>query len=147
MINIGEVQRRHRWLVGQTKLAIHQAMRTAGADVKRTVAIEPGFRPQTGATQRATTTRIVKLRSGRKRVVENRSPVATYLEKGTRPHYIVPRFAAALRFFWRGAWRFARRVLHPGTRAYHTWEWATTKAYKALAPRLRQRLGEVARRF
>ncbi len=41
------------------------------------------------------------------------------LEKGTKPHVITPRRRRALRFVVGGREVFARRVNHPGTRAYH----------------------------
>lgn len=43
---------------------------------------------------------------------------AEYVEAGTRPHEIRPRHRRSLRFPSRGGgFAFARRVLHPGTRA------------------------------
>ncbi len=44
---------------------------------------------------------------------------ASHVEFGTRPHVIEPRRRKALRFIQNGETRFARRVRHPGTRAYH----------------------------
>ena len=44
-------------------------------------------------------------------------PGASYapiVEKGSRPHEILPRFAKALAFPWKGAMRFFKRVQHPG---------------------------------
>lgn len=48
--------------------------------------------------------------------VQSRAKVATYLDKGTKPHDIVATKAKALRFVQNGAVRFAKRVHHPGTR-------------------------------
>lgn len=42
---------------------------------------------------------------------------AEYVEAGTRPHEIRPRYRAALRWPALGGFTFARRVRHPGTRA------------------------------
>lgn len=47
-------------------------------------------------------------------------PVFEYLEKGTRPHIIQPRFKKAL--FWPGARHPVRVVHHPGTAAQHPLE-------------------------
>ena len=44
-------------------------------------------------------------------------PGASYgpiVEKGSRPHEILARFAKALAFPWKGAMRFFKRVQHPG---------------------------------
>lgn len=48
------------------------------------------------------------------------SEVFEFLERGTRPHIIEPRFKKAL--FWEGARHPVRRVRHPGTAAKHTLE-------------------------
>lgn len=51
--------------------------------------------------------------------VGNRSRVSVWVEQGTVPHIIVPRRARVLVFQnEQGATIFARRVNHPGTRAY-----------------------------
>lgn len=42
---------------------------------------------------------------------------AAYVESGTSPHEIRPRYRSALRWPALGGFRFARRVHHPGTRA------------------------------
>lgn len=42
---------------------------------------------------------------------------AEYVESGTDPHEIRPRYRSALRWPALGGFRFARRVHHPGTRA------------------------------
>jgi len=44
-------------------------------------------------------------------------PGASYalvVEEGSKPHEILPRFAKALAFEWKGAIRFFKRVQHPG---------------------------------
>jgi len=44
-------------------------------------------------------------------------PGASYapiVEEGSGPHEIVPRYARALAFEWKGAMRFFKRVQHPG---------------------------------
>lgn len=43
-------------------------------------------------------------------------PHAIYLHTGTKPHVIVPKRKKALRFVKNGAFIFARRVHHPGTK-------------------------------
>jgi hypothetical protein len=45
------------------------------------------------------------------------APYATYVENGTRAHFIFPVRAKALRFMQNGAVRFAAWVWHPGTKA------------------------------
>lgn len=48
------------------------------------------------------------------------SEIFGYLERGTRPHVIRPRFKKAL--FWPGARHPVKMVRHPGTKALHTLE-------------------------
>jgi hypothetical protein len=55
--------------------------------------------------------------SAREAVVEASANYAAFVEFGTRPHEIRPRNRKALRWKSGGAYRFARVVQHPGTRA------------------------------
>lgn len=52
-------------------------------------------------------------------VVASSSPVAAFLDKGTRAHTIEAKNARALRFRANGSIRFAKRVHHPGTKAIY----------------------------
>lgn len=52
-------------------------------------------------------------------VVSSNSPVAAFLDKGTRAHTIEAKNAKALRFRANGSIRFAKRVHHPGTKAIY----------------------------
>jgi len=49
--------------------------------------------------------------------IVSRSPVAAFMDRGTKPHPIVARRARALRFTIDGRTIFARSVRHPGTKA------------------------------
>jgi len=46
----------------------------------------------------------------------SQAPYARFLEFGTRPHRILPRYKKALRFETEEGIVFARRVMHPGVR-------------------------------
>lgn len=70
------------------------------------------------------TTTVREAQGLRLRII-NESEIATYLERGTRPHLILPRNAKVLA--WQpasgvGGTIFAKRVHHPGTRAYRIME-------------------------
>lgn len=56
-----------------------------------------------------------------------------YVDRGTKPHVILPRNARVLRFEVGGDTVFARRVNHPGTKATH---WIS-RAVEAAKPALR----------
>lgn len=60
------------------------------------------------------------------------TPYAKFIENGTRPHVIVPRNAKALRFVVNGQVVFAKKVNHPGTRAYPAMGPALLKAERVL---------------
>jgi hypothetical protein len=47
------------------------------------------------------------------------APYAVFVEEGTRPHKIRPRFRKSLRWPVEGGFAFAKEVDHPGTRAVH----------------------------
>jgi len=49
---------------------------------------------------------------------ENAAPYFSYLEHGTQPHDIYPKNKQALKFSINGKNVFAKRIRHPGTRAY-----------------------------
>lgn len=44
---------------------------------------------------------------------------AGWVENGTRPHPIAAKNGKFLRFQQNGSWRYARRVMHPGTKPAH----------------------------
>jgi hypothetical protein len=64
--------------------------------------------------------------------IVNRVPYAVYVNEGTSPHVILPRRRSALRFVKRGRVIFAKKVHHPGTKAYNI----TGKAWKEAQPRI-----------
>src|SRR6188474_1816071 len=93
-----------------------QAGRNAVDHIKR----YPGFKPRTGAVQRGTKTRVVRLGGGRLLRITNDHPAAPTLDGGSRPHIIRARTGKALKFTMGGKVMFRRSVRHPGTRPYKT---------------------------
>lgn len=75
------------------------------------------WRNGTGKGKRtASTFRVVLLGTYSSRVTSS-SPIAGYLNDGTKAHAIMPSRKKFLRFVQNGAVRFAKRVWHPGTKA------------------------------
>lgn len=74
---------------------------------------EAYFKNRTGKTARSFGLERTDAWSG---VIVSRSPIAAYMDGGTKPHPIVARRARALRFKIDGRTIFARRVSHPGTK-------------------------------
>jgi hypothetical protein len=60
-----------------------------------------------------------------------------WINEGTRPHIITPRFATILRFVVNGVTVFAKRVNHPGTKAQKH----NQRINKLLLPRLKIAIG------
>ena len=61
-----------------------------------------------------------------------RASYALIVEKGSRPHEILPRFAKALAFEWKGRTRFFKRVQHPGFPG----RWFVERTREAAKPKL-----------
>lgn len=69
--------------------------------------------------------------------VGSNDKVAKFLEEGTPPHIIHPRFKKAL--FWPGARHPVKSVRHPGTRAYEP----LLRASRSAGPYAKTQLGDV----
>ena len=80
-------------------------------------AINPSsFKNQTGTLRRSIQKRVEGAHRG---VVFTDEKYAPYVEFGTRPHVITPKNRKMLAFRVGGRLVFAKRVNHPGTRAYN----------------------------
>lgn len=80
-------------------------------------AINPSsFKNQTGTLRRSIQKRVEGAHKG---VVFTDIPYAPHVEFGTKPHTIYPKKAKMLAFKVGGKMVFARKVNHPGTRAYN----------------------------
>lgn len=82
---------------------------------------------------------------GRVTTVANPGPalLPLWLEEGTRPHEIAAKNASALFFFWEKMGRNVvfRRVMHPGTPAFHY----STDAFKAMEAEIVASLSQAVR--
>ena len=68
------------------------------------------------------------------------APYAMYVDQGTRPHMIFPRYAKALKFEVAGQTIFAKYVNHPGTTGYHFIEKTVEEAGPKLVDMALERL-------
>jgi hypothetical protein len=91
-----------------------EAQRLAASKLKR----------GTGRYQGSFRSRTISSSKGPRVRVENTAPYAGIIEKGSRPHIILPRRGRVLRFDAGGTTVFTRRVDHPGTRPYRILETA-----------------------
>lgn len=153
-IDLRALRAKHRAFIRASDAAIAEEARAAAAYAEQHVQKFPRrYKHRTGNLARSTEARVVRMRggrgvalAGRRIVVSNTAPYAPFVEFGTRPHIIRARRVRFLRFFWKGAIRFFRKVNHPGTR--HTrflWR-ATYAAFRVVGPNLDGRLSRIAAR-
>jgi hypothetical protein len=98
-----------------TQLAAKALAQTAVA-VERYVELEAGKHTKTGALFQS----VRKRQVGAAWVIDHdlqRAPHAVFVHWGTRPHIIRPKNKKALRWPAGGAFAFAKKVRHPGTKA------------------------------
>lgn len=146
--SVSRVKRGHQHVIAQTDRAIEEALTFAGRFAQDHVRKYPGFKPQSGALQSATKTRIVRTSGGKLVRISNAKKYASAIDGGARPHVIVPKRGKFLRFRGRGGnMVFARRVNHPGNRPYKFLYRATNAAGRVMERNLSQRLSAIASRF
>lgn len=148
LANLEDVHRRHdHFLAGQSRV-IGEALTFGGRAAIEHVQQYPEFKPRTGALQKATRARVVRMANGRVLRITNPKVYAEPIDKGARRHLIRPRNAQYLQFKTRdGHWVRTKLVHHPGNRPYKTFYRATTAAYRVIGEDLSRRLAELARRF
>jgi hypothetical protein len=146
-INIDALKAKHRRGKSMIRAAVDAAAQEAADDALLRSNQSPEFRPRTGALQAATTASVLRLKSGAKIVLKNAKAYAAAIDRGARPHVIRPRRAKMLRFVAGGGVVFARKVNHPGNRAYRFLYRAAITGHRKLQRRLEARLASVARKF
>lgn len=147
-LSIDRVIRGHQQLAAETDRAMREVAEFGGRFAVDHVAKHPEFQPQTGNLQRKTKARVARTRSGHVLKLSNSAKYASAIEHGARPHDIVARKGAALKFRGTGgAWVFRRRVRHPGNKAYRFLYRATNATYRVTGRNLSQRLRSIASRF
>ena len=148
IFNVRLLHKAHKqFLTGFENLVAGQLAAAGEVGVKE-VQRRPGFKPDTGATQRATSWRIARTRGGKLLRLRNTHKNAHILDKGSRPHVIRARRAPLLRFFWerKGVWVSTYRVKHPGTRPYRFLQHAAIVAGRKFSGRLRDGMRALGRR-
>lgn len=146
LTNLDEIRRSHDALLERQSRAVYSSLVIAGGQVRGHVATRPEFTPRTGKTQRATKTRVIRVRGGKTLIIQNNAKHASYLEHGTKPHRITAR-GKALRFRVGRRYRFARSVSHPGSRAFKFLSKATEAGAERFERTLRSALTQIAQEF
>jgi hypothetical protein len=146
--NLEELRREHDRLLAENERMIGDALEVAGRHAVEHVQHFPEFNPQTGALQKATKARVVRMRNGRVLKITNTKPYAAAIDTGARAHVIVPRKAKMLRFVGKdGRTVFARRVNHPGNKPYRFMFFATDAADRVFRADIEHRMAALAARF
>lgn len=147
LANSAQVKAAHKKLIANLETAVIKSMQTAGRTGLSIVNSRPGFKPRTGALQRATKSKLSLIRGGARQRFTNRLRYAAPIEYGSRQHFIRARNADNLHFKVRGQWVKTPLVLHPGNRPYkfmyRAWRGASRATERALLERMRR----IAARF
>lgn len=116
---------------GEMPSLLHKAMVNSTTLVQNKAReIQPGsFKNRTGTLRRSIQRRVESAARG---VIFVGEKYGQYVEFGTRPHVILPKRGKVLRMKINGSDVFARRVNHPGSKAYPFME----PAYRDSAPKI-----------
>jgi hypothetical protein len=152
MIQLQQVRAGHGRFKAAHDAMVQGVLEAAGQNAMAEIVLGgggTGFKHRTGAVIRGQKNRVYARIGGHVLELSNSAPHAVFLEKGTRPHVILPKHKSALHFHWpkAGGWIFAKRVQHPGTRAYHFLSGARDRAFVATAGMLRNGMATVANHF
>lgn len=147
MIDLSAVRLAHRSFLAKHDAILAQSLEESRQRGLVEVARNPGFKPRSGALQKATTGRVVRTRSGAIVRLQNRKKYAAAIDKGSKPHVIQARSRKALRFMGAGGIVFRRRVNHPGTKPYRFLSRAVNEAGRLFGTRFISRIEQAARTF
>lgn len=141
--------RQHEWFLAEHERAVTESLQYGGDQGVAQVQTSPGFKPRSGKLQKATKAKVVRLGSGRVLKMSNAKPYAAAIDKGAKPHVISPkRPGGRLRFRGPGgAFVFARKVRHPGNKAYRFLQRATLTASNKFENQFERRMSAIAARF
>ena len=145
--NLDELRRAHDEFLASQERIIELTLNQAGAKAVEHVRTEPEFKPQTGALQRATRFRVVKISGGRLMRLTNSKAYADVIEGGSKAHVIQAKAGKFLRFVGKNGTVFARRVNHPGTKPYRFMSNAHAAADRFFRVELERDLTALAARF
>lgn len=146
--NLDALTREHDLFLAREEREIAEALEAAGQHAESFVIDNPGFKPRTGALQKATKHRVVRMRNGRVLRITNSKDYAGAIDGGARAHVIGPKRGRFLRFIGRGGKVvFARAVNHPGNRPFKFLYRATVSADRVFRADLTRRLDALARSF
>jgi hypothetical protein len=143
-LDLSAVHKAHEKLLSRTSAAVVLELAGAGKFAVDYVKAHPTFKPRSGELQAKT--RWVPFR-GRAIKIQNTAGHAHSIESGAKPHVIRPRRAKMLAFTVKGKLVFARKVNHPGNRAYRFLYRATNAAGRILSKGLESRMQHIASSF
>ncbi len=146
--SVAALKRTHGWFLAENERAMHEAAVEGAQKALATVESRPVFTPRTGHLQESTRTRVVRTKTGRLLNITNHAKYAKAIDQGSRAHEIAPRRKPYLTFKAKdGRWVRAKKVMHPGTKAYRFLENATQQGFLRIERALSPRMSRIASRF
>lgn len=169
-ILIAQVQAKHQRFVASFTQLVDGVANQARTVSLQSVRSHPGFTPRTGALQKATKAKVLRLSNGRLVRVSNALPYAPAIDLGAKAHVIRPKegygfvgpllpgqsrrastdigtHRVALRWYVGGRPVFARVVHHPGNRPYSFLRNANWAGYMTAGLLLRRGMRQISNRF
>jgi hypothetical protein len=117
--NLAEIRARHARFLRQHDLMVEAELAKGAAAGVQYSRDHTGFQNQTGKTAHATEGQVIRSSRGHLLRLKTGSKIGRFMDQGTKAHPIKAK-RGLLHFYWGkvGRWVHAKRVQHPGTRAY-----------------------------
>ena len=149
MLDVAKMRAAHKRFLAQNRVMIETELRKgADAGVKYSKD-HTGFTSRSGKTAHSTEGLVIKTRRGHVLRLRNKSKIALFMDRGTRKHPIKARRGGMLRFYWakQGRWFTGKRVMHPGTKAYHFVRTGHRYGSARALAGMRSMMTQIAKRF
>jgi hypothetical protein len=149
-INIAQLKLIHRRFRSRNTAMVNASLKVAARQAEEHVRQRSTFKRRKARSLKDDTKhRIIKSRGGRILRLSWTKKYSPFVEYGTRPHRIVARRRAFLRFYLPRAGRvvYARRVNHPGTRPYKFGWKSAYAAHRVLGQHLQRGMDSIAQKF
>lgn len=150
LTNLSSVHARHRWLEREHDRLVTSVLERSEDFAYDHVANHAEFTHRTRKTLEATKAKTIRTKGGKLLRIKNETPVALFLEYGTKPHTIKPKSSTHLRFYWKrmGRWVSSKQIdEHPGTRPYKFLYRAQRATYRVIGPNLNNGMRKLSGQF
>lgn len=139
-INMAVLQQAHKRALAAHHAMVNDALRDAGNTAKSHVRTKSTFQRRSARSLKDNTqVHVVRTAGGRMLRLKWTKPYASYVEHGTKEHFIFPKRSPwLLKFFWakHSKWMALTYVRHRGTKPYFFGRDAQHEAHRALGWKL-----------